>query len=149
MTPSKYLLTLMGALVGLLWTNVVLAVPSAIAGPHFGPLLTDPLVLIVSALIALAMAVTTLFIRLNTLFSSMDPSAPKPLVRPLFFVVAHVGGSFLGGVAGLILASRSGVDADSALLSVLMMSFLGSKGLEKLAERFMPITRLAPEGDRP
>lgn len=146
MTPTGYLLALMRCCIFFMWSaTAAVAVPLA-TRVALSPLLTDPLVLSIAALIATAAGVTTLFMRINALLSAPNP---QPMVRPWSFAVAHIGGSYLAGGLGLLGSSIRGTDADEALLAVLLASFIGAKALEVVAERWLAVVRLSPPANTP
>lgn len=148
MTATRYLLILLRSLCAMLWAGSAAAVPVLLADRHISAILTDPLVLTIAGLIATAAGVTTLAMRINTLLAQQDPAHPQPLVKPWLFAMAHIGGSYLASIAALLIASIQKLEADSALLLVLVAAFLGSKFLEMVAEKYFPITRLLPPAAR-
>jgi hypothetical protein len=144
MTSTRYLLILMRALVGCMWTGTAAAVALSVDRVRLialSPLLSDPLVLALALGIATAAGITSLAIRVNMLLAQ-DPT--RPMVKPWLFVIAHIGGAYLAAVVALLLASMSKQEADAALLAVLLLSFAGSRVVEGLAEKYMAVVRILP-----
>jgi hypothetical protein len=140
MTSTRYLLAMIHAMVLFMWGGTAAAATLALSDKaHLSALLTDPLVLTIATAIATAAGITTLAMRVNMLLTQ---SPDQPLVRPWLFAVAHLGGSYLAAVAALLLASMQKFEADTALFGVLLLSFVGAKALEVMAEKYLAVVRI-------
>jgi hypothetical protein len=103
----------------------------------------DPVLVILVCVISTLAGGTSLAIRINNLIMEEDQRArdqgsePRPFVRPWLFACAHMGGSWMAGLTGLLLGRANEWGVWTLLLGVLLMSFLGAKAIEMLAERFL------------
>lgn len=139
MTPVRYTLTLMRAVLIAMWCATAWAGGAALGDAR---LQVDPVLLVLSVVLSLLMGGTTLLIRVNALLMSEDgKEEPRPLVRPWLFAGAHMAGAFMGGLAMFIVSRMQSMDPWMSLLLVLLASFGGSKTLEILAERYLPVVR--------
>jgi phage shock protein PspC (stress-responsive transcriptional regulator) len=136
MTPTRYALTLLRALLALMWCGTAAA--GLALGSNASTLQVDPVLMLLSAIIATLSGGTTLAIRVNNLLMSEPPQA---LVRPWLFVVAHMLGSWLAGLAFFLITRAQEADVWTSLIVVLVSSFTGSKAIEWVAERYLPVVR--------
>jgi hypothetical protein len=132
MAVTRYLLIIMRAVLVVCWASCAAAASIALAHPGV-PL--DPVLVVICGAISTLSGATTLAIRVNTLIME---SPEKPLVRPWFFVIAHMLGSWLAGVMAFLGTRINGNGDDTAMLAVLLMSFGGAKVIEKAAEIYLP-----------
>ncbi len=135
MNPTRYLLTLQRALLVFLWTPTIVLAATASQSQL---LAVDGVLFWASCVLATMMAITVLFIRLNTQFAK-DPT--RPLVRPWMFAGAHMGGSWMAGAVAFVIGQAQQVSPWYILLGVLLASFLGARFLEAAAERYLPVVR--------
>lgn len=137
MSPTRYTLQLMKALLALMWGGTATAATVALTNPA---LEVDPVLMLLSAIISTLAGATTLAIRVNNLLLAEDGKAePRPLVRPWLFAIAHMLGSWLTGVAFFLYSRSQSMDVWMTLLVVLVFSFVGAKAIEMLAERILPV----------
>jgi hypothetical protein len=86
---------------------------------------------------------TALAWRLNDLMLKEDERVAteggerRPFVRPWLFAAAHMSGSWMGGTLAFLMGKGNAWDVWNVLGFVLVMSFLGSKGIEMVAERWL------------
>lgn len=144
MNTTRYALTLMRALLALMWCGTATAASLALAG---SPLQVDPLLMLLSTVVSLLSGGTTLLIRVNNLLMAEAKKAdempgyqPRPLIRPWLFMAAHMAGSLLAGMAMFILTRQWSMGPWESLAGVLVASFMGATFLERLAEK-LPILR--------
>lgn len=145
MALTRYLLVIIRAMLVLCWASCAAAATLALSQPGV-PL--DPVLLIICGAISTLAGATTLAIRVNKLI--MD-RPEQPLVRPWFFAIAHMLGSWLAGVVAFLGGRINSSGDDTLMLAVLLMSFLGATGVEKVAEMYLPkvLPQAKPPGGSP
>lgn len=145
MNTLRYAVATMRATLALLWASTAAAGTVILASDQSPQLVIDTLLLVLTAVVATLAGVTTLAIRVNAkLLEADDDGRPKPFVRPWLFAISHMLGSWLAGCAMFILSRMNHWDVWTTLFSVLMLSFLGSKGVEMLAEKWMGGVKVTP-----
>lgn len=137
-TYSAYML----AMFATMWTSV--AVAAATVSEQ--QLEIDPVLALLTCFLSSLMGGTTLAMKLNNIFNGdvIGENSLKPPVALWIFVVSHMGGSWAGGAVGFILAKANGWGPWNVLMAVIIMSFLGAKGIEMLAEKWLGGIKLNP-----
>lgn len=122
----------------ILWAPTI-AAATVVSLKTAGPLVLDSTLVTISIIITVLSALTTLAIRINAHLGA-DPNAR--LVRPFLFCSAHLLGSALAGMAAFLIGLSNEWSSGQTLLSVLLLSFGGAAGLEKIVERYLPLIPL-------
>lgn len=139
MSATRYLLIILRAVLLMCWVGTAIAGSVVAFSDHpMAPLQIDPVLTLLTCITSTLAGATTLAIRVNNLLMEKDQ---PPLVRPWLFAISHMLGSWLAGLAAFIAGRVNSWDAWNSLLVVLLMSFAGAKGLEKLAEKYLPVVR--------
>ena len=145
MNSTRYVLIAFKAALWLSWTSTA-AAAVVVAANAPSALDLDPMLMLLVCIISTLAGATALAIRINNLLLAGEgDQAPKPFVRPWLFAAAHMGGSWMAGVAGFLLSRANAWDVWTSLLGVLVMSFGGAKVLEAFAERWLAVVRLPGE----
>lgn len=135
MNTLRYVRHVTHATLALLWASTAAA--STLALQDGTVIQFDGVMLVLTGIVSTLAGVTTLAIRVNAKLLEVDATGkPVPFVRPWMFATAHMLGSWLAGVAIFIMSRMNHWDVWTSLFAVLMMSFLGSKGVEMLAEKW-------------
>ena len=137
MTTTRYLLIVLRSMLVFCWGGAAAAAGAiALSTSPMPPLQLDPVLALLSCFTSSLAGATTLAIRVNNLLMG---EASKPMVKPWLFALSHMLGSWLAGLAGFLVGRVNGWEPWNALLIVLLMSFVGAKGLELLAEKYLPV----------
>lgn len=141
MTTIRYLMLLCKAAILLAWTATA-ATAAVVVARNPSQVELDLLVVVLSSVISTLSGGTALAVRINALLMAQDPEKPRPFVRPWLFAFAHMGGSWTAGVMAFLVARGSEWNVWYLLLGVLLMSFLGARAVEALAERWLAVMPL-------
>ena len=131
----------------LMWSSVG-AAAAVLVTTKTPELQLDPLLVVLACVISTLAGGTSLAVRVNNLLMGGEvgedgmPKPPQPLVRPWLFAAAHMGGSWMAGVAAFLMGRSNDWGVWTVLLGVLFMSFLGAKGIELAAERWLSVVRM-------
>ncbi|WP_157900205.1 hypothetical protein [Rhodoferax koreensis] len=98
------------------------------------PLNIQPALLFTAVVISTMSGATSLLMRIDR---ELSAAAGKPLPRPWIMSSSHMFGAWLAGILAFILSQQSGFGLWSTLGSVLSASFLGSKFLEVMTEKYL------------
>lgn len=143
MNSIRYVVAISRASLALLWATTAAA--GTLALGDGSTLYIDGLLVVLTAIVSTLAGVTTLAIRVNAKLLEVDADGKaKPFVRPWLFAISHMLGSWLAGVSIFILSRMNHWDVWTTLFSVLMLSFLGSKGVEMLAEKWFGGIKVSP-----
>lgn len=106
------------------------------------PLVLDPVLIILTAVISTLAGATTLAIRLNAMLNDPEGEDEKgrPKWRPWPFCIAHMLGSWLAGTTAFLIGRSQSYDVWNSLLLVLLLAFLGAKGVETIAQN-LPVIK--------
>jgi VanZ family protein len=128
----------------LIWSMIALAWSPFVALPAIAAILPvatiqDPLnippVLMGLAMVISTMAgATSLLMRIDR---ELSASPDKPLSRPWIMSSSHMFGAWLAGILAFIISRQYQFELWPTLGSVLSASFLGSKALEVMTEKYM------------
>lgn len=133
---TRYLLGVMRASILMGWATTAIATGITLSTP--APYVIDPLVAMLACVVSTLSAVSALAWRVNDL---LVKTPERPLVKPWLFAIAHITGSWMGGMFAFFSARVNNSSPDATLMFVLIMSFAGAKGLEVIAEKWMPVIR--------
>ena len=125
----------------LMWSSVAAAAIAVATNPQ-AELALDPLLVILAVVISTLSGGTSLAVRVNNLLMGGEEGEPKPLVQPWLFAGAHMGGSWMAGCAAFFMGRANDWGVWTLLLGVLFMSFLGAKGIELAAEKWLSVVRM-------
>lgn len=142
MNSTRYVLSVMRALILLLWTPTIALAGAVVAAVGRQPLVLDWVVVGVSAVLATMAGATALAIRVNNLLLAVQPG--EKMVRPWLFAAAHMLGSWSAGTAAFLIGQAQHTEVWTSLLLVLLAAFAGAKFLEMAAERWLPVVRPKP-----
>lgn len=136
-SPTRYLLIVLRSMLAFCWAGAAAAAGViALSTSPTPPLQLDPVLALLSCFTSSLAGATTLAIRVNNLLMA---EASKPMVKPWLFALSHMLGSWLAGLAGFLVGRVNIWDPWNSLLIVLLLSFMGAKGLELLAEKYLPV----------
>lgn len=144
-TTTNYLLGVMRATIFFLWAGTAFAAGASLV-EHPDHYVIDTTVAALAAVISTLSGITALAWRVNKVLME---TPDKPIVKPWLFACAHVGGSWMAGIAMWLGARINGWGPDTALLLVLVGSFGGAKLLEVWADKYLPIQRILPDVGKP
>jgi len=122
----------------LAWIPTTAAATAVMAQQGRLPLELDPVLVGISSALATLAGATSLLIRINSILAEFPG---VPLIRPRIFCAAHMLGSWLAGTAAFLAGRSHGWDVWYSLLFVLLLAFLGAKGVEILAEKYLSVYR--------
>lgn len=128
---ARYLSICLRAILWLLWAPATLA--SGVIVIDKGVEISAALVGICVLLSSLSGA-TALVMRIDR---ELRASPGQPLIKPAWFIAAHMLGSWLAGCVAFIGAQSAGLDVWLKLSGVVLASFLGARFLEARAEAFI------------
>lgn len=97
------------------------------------PLNIPPVLMGLAVVISTMAGATSLLMRIDR---ELSASPDKPLPRPWIMSSAHMFGAWLAGILAFIISRQYQFDLWPTLGSVLSASFLGSKALEVMTEKY-------------
>ena len=131
MNGLRYVLRVFNVLLVLMWAGVAMAATTTLLTTPEQPIVLDPVLIGLSCVVSTLAGASMLAYTVNQL---VVKNPGQPLIKPWLLCTSHMLGSWTMGVVAFI-ACRIWIQGPwESLLAVLVLSLVGSKGLDMIAE---------------